>query len=82
MHNDDFTTMEFVVEMLRTVFFKSVEEATELMLKVHHEDKAIIGVYSYDIAMSKAQMAMQMAKEEGFPFRLTVEPEELDDLPF
>lgn len=81
MHNDDFTTMEFVVEMLRIVFFKSTEEATTLMLKVHHEDRATVGIYSYDVAKSRVQRAMEMAKEYGFPFLLTMEPEE-PDLPF
>lgn len=81
MHNDDFTTMDFVVRALRMVFFKTTEEATELMLKVHHEGAATVGVFSYDIAHSKAKLAMQMAKDEGYPFRLTVEPEE-ELLPF
>lgn len=77
MHNDDVTTMDFVVKVLRTVFYKSAEEATNLMLDVHHKGSAIVGVYSLDMAASKANKAMLMAKDEGFPFRLTIEPEEL-----
>lgn len=74
--NDDFTTMEFVVKILRVVFFKSEAEAEALMLKVHHSDKAVVGIYSYDIAVSKVDKATNMAQSEGFPLRLTYEPEE------
>lgn len=75
IYNDDFTTMEFVVKILVTVFFKSEAEAQKLMLQVHHSDKAVVGIYSYDIAMSKVNKATQMAREAGFPLRLTYEPE-------
>ena len=81
MHNDDITTMEFVVDMLRTVFFKPEAEAQALMLTVHQKGKAVIGTYSLDIAVSKSQKAMSMAREQGFPFKLTWEPVP-DDLPF
>ncbi|MCD8094405.1 MAG: ATP-dependent Clp protease adaptor ClpS [Bacteroides sp.] len=73
--NDDFTTMEFVVKILTTVFFKSEAEAETLMLKVHQSQSAIVGIYTYDIAQSKVQKATRMAREEGFPLRLTVSPE-------
>ena len=75
IYNDDFTTMEFVVKILKVVFFKSETEAQALMLQVHHSDKAVVGIYSYDIAVSKVQKATQMARQEGFPLRLTYEPE-------
>ena len=75
IYNDDFTTMEFVVKILVTVFFKSEAEAQTLMLQVHHSDKAVVGIYSYDIAVSKVQKATLMAREENFPLRLTYEPE-------
>ena len=75
IHNDDFTTMNFVVKILTTVFFKSQAEAEALMLAVHHSDKAVVGIYSYDVALSKVQKATRMAREEGFPLRLTMEPE-------
>ncbi len=73
IHNDDFTTMDFVVKVLVRVFFKSEAEAEALMLQVHHSDKAVVGIYSYDIAVSKVKRATQMAREEGFPLRLTYE---------
>ena len=76
IYNDDFTTMEFVVMILVQVFLKSKEEAQTLMLQVHHSDKAVVGIYSYDIAVSKVRKATNMAREQGYPLRLTVEPEE------
>jgi len=78
IHNDDFTTMEFVVMILMQVFLKSEEDANALMLQVHHSDKAVVGIYSYDIAMSKTRKATNMAREKGYPLRLTVEPEVSD----
>ena len=75
IYNDDFTTMEFVVKILTQVFFKSEAEAEALMLKVHHSDKAVVGVYSYDIAVSKVRRATAMAREEGHPLRLTYLPD-------
>ena len=75
IYNDDFTTMEFVVRVLMQVFFKSQTEAEQLMLQVHHSDKAVVGIYSYDIAVSKVLKATRMARDEGFPLRLTYEPE-------
>lgn len=76
IYNDDFTTMECVVKILVEVFFKSETEAETLMLQVHHADKAVVGIYSYDVATSKVRKATMMAREEGFPLRLITEPEE------
>lgn len=76
IYNDDFTPMDFVVMILRNVFFKNEADAEALMLKVHHSEKAIVGVYPYDVAESKKRKATAMAREEGFPLRLTVEPAE------
>ena len=76
IHNDDFTTMEFVVRILEQVFYLKADMAQALMLQVHHSNKAVVGVFSYDIAVSKVQKATTMARKEGFPLRLTVEPEE------
>ena len=82
MQNDDVTTMDFVVHVLRVVFFKSPEAATQIMLDVHKAGSANVGVYPYDIAVSKVTKAMQLAKDEGFPLRLTIAPFEPEDLPF
>lgn len=76
IYNDDFTTMEFVVKVLVEVFFKSEAEAETLMLQVHHSDKAVVGIYSYDVANSKVRKATNMARNAGFPLRLTVDPED------
>jgi len=76
IYNDDFTTMEFVVMILVQVFLKSEAEANALMLQVHHSDQAVVGIYSYDIAVSKVRKATDMAREQNYPLRLTVEPEE------
>lgn len=75
IHNDDFTTMEFVVMILKQVFFYDDERANSLMLQVHHANKAIVGTYTYDIASSKATKATRLARAQGFPLRLTVEAE-------
>lgn len=75
IHNDDMTTMECVVMILMEVFFFSEEKAESLMLQVHHGGKAVVGIYTYDIAVSKATKATRMAREQGFPLRVTVEPE-------
>lgn len=74
-HNDDFTTMEFVTHVLQSVFGKPSDEAVMLMMKVHREGQAIVGLYSYDVAMTKAHQATAMARDEGFPLRITCEPE-------
>ncbi len=76
IHNDDFTTMDFVVKVLKVVFFLDETIANNLMLQVHHSGKAVVGMYTYDVAVSKVRKATDMAREEDFPLRLTVEPEE------
>ena len=67
--------MEFVVKILIDVFFKSEAEAQTLMMQVHRSDKAVVGIYTYDIAVSKVRKATQMARQAGFPLRLTYEQE-------
>ena len=73
MHNDDYTTMEFVVDVLVNIFNKKLEEATKIMMDVHKVGKGIAGIYPYDIAVTKVSIAMAMAEEEGFPFKLSVD---------
>ena len=72
MLNDDFTTMDFVVEVLTKVFGKSNDEARALMLTVHNKGKATVGTYSYDIAISKASLATQMARQNNFPLKFEI----------
>lgn len=73
MHNDDFTSMEFVVDILIDIFKKDTFEAERLMLMVHESGRAAVGVYPYDIAATKVNSALARAKAEGFPFRMTLE---------
>jgi len=73
MYNDDYTTMEFVINILVSVFNKKLIEAEKIMLDVHEKGKGVAGIYSHDIAITKVRAAMSMAKEKGFPFKLTVE---------
>ncbi len=71
--NDDFTTMEFVVSVLMTVFHKPLPEATRIMLDVHKKGRGTVGVYSYDIAVTKINQVHQLAKQNGFPLKCTME---------
>ena len=73
MHNDDFTTMEFVVEVLVDIFHKDEVTAQAIMLNVHKKGKAVVGKYPYDIANTRVNAALTRAKSQGFPFRMTVE---------
>lgn len=76
MHNDDFTPMDFVVMLLQQIFHKDEPEAVRLMYTVHRSGRAAVGVYPYDIAVTKVRAGMSMARDQGFPFRLTVEEAE------
>ncbi len=71
--NDDFTTMEFVISILMTVFHKSLPEASKLTLEVHRKGRGMAGLYSYDIAITKIQQVHAMARQRGFPLRCTME---------
>jgi len=73
LHNDDFTTMEFVVFVLNHVFLRSEAESFAIMLQVHHEGIGIAGVYSFEIANMKAEKAMNLARAQEYPLLCTVE---------
>ena len=75
LHNDDYTTMEFVVLVLMKFFHKTETEATHIMLSVHHKGHGVAGVYTKDVAETKVDQVHDYAKEHGMPLRLTVEPE-------
>ena len=75
LHNDDFTTMEFVVFVLSHVFLRSDAEAFAIMLQVHHEGIGIAGVYSFEIANMKAEKTMNLARAQEYPLLCTVEEE-------
>lgn len=75
LHNDDYTTMEFVVLVLIKFFRKSETEATHIMLSVHHSGSGVAGVYPRDVAESKVAQVLDFARENGMPLKLTAEPE-------
>lgn len=74
IHNDDFTTMDFVVMILVDIFQKSEDEAIQLMLFVHEQGEAVAGTYILDIARSKADKATALARQNGFPLKLSTKP--------
>ncbi len=73
MLNDDYTTQDFVIAVLVDVFRKSQQEATALMLSIHREGRAVVGIYSYDIAVSKVRKTTSLARKADFPLRCLVE---------
>jgi len=74
LYNDDYTTKEFVVEVLEIVFHKSKADAIEIMESVHNTGKGIAGIYTYDIAVTRATLTVQLARQKGFPLRCEAEP--------
>lgn len=73
IHNDDFTTKIFVIELLVAVFHKSLDAAATLMWRIHHHGYGVAGVYSFEIAETKAKHAMALAQANEFPLKLTIE---------
>jgi len=73
--NDDYTTMEFVVEVLVYVFQKSSEEAMQIMLNVHRSGVGVCGIYPYEIAETKVETVETLARENGFPLKCIMERE-------
>jgi len=73
LHNDDYTSMVFVVEVLTSIFHKNSAEAEKIMLHIHETGKAVCGVYTFEIAQTKAQQVKQRAKQNEFPLLATIE---------
>jgi len=73
LHNDHYTTMEFVVDILVRVFHKPAVEAKRIMLDVHRRGSGVCGVYSYDIARTKVSQVLALAREQEFPLQCTAE---------
>ncbi len=71
--NDDYTTMEFVVAVIMSVFHKDLFEATRVMLDVHRKGRGVVGTYTYDIAATKINKVHAMARENGFPLKCIME---------
>ncbi|MCP3955424.1 MAG: ATP-dependent Clp protease adapter ClpS [Desulfobacterales bacterium] len=76
LHNDDYTTMEFVVEILIHIFRKTIEEATRIMLNVHEKGIGVCGVYTYEVAETKVDSVHGIAKDHGFPLRCSMEKDD------
>jgi len=71
--NDNYTTREFVVEILKLIFHKNNEDATKIMLNVHHKGRGVVGVYTWDIASTKADQVHTLAKQNDYPLKCVVE---------
>ena len=76
LHNDNYTTREFVVAVLKEVFHKSEADAVQIMLHVHYNGIGVAGVYTFEVAETKIRTVEAAARENGFPLRLSMEPEE------
>ena len=73
--NDDYTTMDFVVDVLETIFNKSPAEAFRIMMLVHTQGRGLCGLYPYEIAETKVETVIARAREHGFPLKAAMEPE-------
>jgi ATP-dependent Clp protease adaptor protein ClpS len=73
--NDDYTTMDFVVEVLESVFNKAPAEAYRIMMAVHHQGQGLCGVYPFEVAETKVATVVDLARNNGFPLRASMEPE-------
>ncbi|HMI94012.1 MAG TPA: ATP-dependent Clp protease adaptor ClpS, partial [Polyangiales bacterium] len=76
LHNDDYTTREFVVEMLKGVFHRPEAEAIQIMLHVHQNGVGVAGIYTYEVAEVKVRTVESLARQREFPLMLSIEPEE------
>lgn len=73
LHNDDYTTMDFVVQVLETVFLKQPAEAFRIMMQVHVEGRGLCGAYPYDVAETKVDAVHSLARAHNFPLRASLE---------
>ena len=73
--NDDYTSMDFVVDILMSIFHKSYEQAESIMLEIHKNERGLCGVYTHEIAETKVMQVTRRAKESGFPLKATIEEE-------
>ncbi|NPA59295.1 MAG: ATP-dependent Clp protease adapter ClpS [Epsilonproteobacteria bacterium] len=75
MLNDNYTSMEFVVDVLMSIFHKNYEQAQDIMLEIHKKDKAVCGVYTHEIAETKVMQVLSKAKKHTFPLKAIMEEE-------
>jgi ATP-dependent Clp protease adaptor protein ClpS len=76
LHNDDYTTREFVVWVLQTVFHKNESDAIAIMSHVHNNGIGVAGVYTFEVAETKVTKTLHLAKAQQFPLQLSIEPTE------
>ena len=76
LHNDDYTTREFVVEVLRTVFHRAEPDAVQIMLHVHQNGVGVAGVYTFEVAEMKVKQVEDLARQREYPLMLSIEPED------
>ncbi len=76
LHNDDYTTRDFVIMVLVRYFHKNQTEATHIMLHVHHNGMGVAGIFPYDIASTKKHQVEQLARQYEMPLKLSLEPED------
>ncbi|MFV0430982.1 MAG: ATP-dependent Clp protease adaptor ClpS [Alphaproteobacteria bacterium] len=72
--NDDFTPMEFVVNVLTSIFHHTQENAIAIMLEVHHKGRAIVGAYSWEVAETKVDKVLYLAAQKEYPLQAVIEP--------
>ncbi|WP_345993546.1 ATP-dependent Clp protease adaptor ClpS [Sulfurimonas sp. HSL-1716] len=73
--NDDYTSMDFVIDILMNVFHKNYQQAEVIMLEIHRTERGLCGVYSYEIAETKVMQVHKLAREQGFPLKAVMEEE-------
>ena len=73
--NDDYTSMDFVIDVLISVFHKNYEQAEKIMLDIHKRERGLCGIYTHEIAETKVMQVVKKAKESGFPLKATMEEE-------
>ena len=71
--NDDYTSMDFVIDVLMNIFHKTYQEAEQIMIDVHKKDKGVCGVYTYEVAETKVMQVSKLSREQGFPLKATLE---------
>ena len=76
LHNDDYTTMEFEVEVLVHIFHKTIEDATRIMLNVHEKGIGVCGVYTFEVAETKVDTVHSIARDHGFPLKCSMEKDD------
>ena len=78
LHNDDYTTKEFVVYVLQSVFQRSEADALQVMMHVHNNGVGVAGVFTFEVAETKVAKTMQLARSHEYPLQLTIEPDAED----